>query len=548
MSDFRIRFLGLAAVATAFAGMSYGQVSCGAGTTQTISPGSPILDRAESQTELVSDVVINCVGSNLVTNGQLTVFSSLPVTSKAIGGLATGNSEAVLRVTAGGVTSVYNGTVSGSVVSFTGIIFPTSFVAQISNIRVNASSAGAGTSPVPVTESVFAGSNGLATLVYNNIIVGYVLKSLAAPAFTLNSLGFPAITNYNVCTGNPVAPIAGFGAPSLSFSVIAAETFGGAFKLQTDPAGIATNQEQGSYVSGSIGTATTATQISLTFGNVPSGATIYVPLSVSQGTLTLTLTGSPTVATTPAGLTLSGGGPSIAAPSGPVAFTPSGGTVTATYAVTATSAASLESVAIPVYVSFAANSAPAQGPITVLEAYSPSAATLTGPATAVPTFATPTNTPLNGSIISLCQTTLIFPFITNSSGFETGIAIANTTTDNLGPLGSSIAVPTNGTCTINFYTGTGTQPTAFTTPVIGVSTTTVPTSGSVYANTITTMTGTSGLTGYAIAQCSFLQAHGFGYVVNGFDTPSGTADAYLAIVVPNTRNEQVANFAINDQF
>src|ERR1700678_1256639 len=98
MSDFRLRFLGLAAVATAFAGMSYGQVSCGAGTTQTISPGSPILDLAESQTELVSDVVINCVGSNLVTNGQLTVFSSLPVTSKAIGGLATGNSEAVLRI------------------------------------------------------------------------------------------------------------------------------------------------------------------------------------------------------------------------------------------------------------------------------------------------------------------------------------------------------------------------------------------------------------------------------------------------------------------
>jgi hypothetical protein len=166
----------------------------------------------------------------------------------------------------------------------------------------------------------------------------------------------------------------------------------------------------------------------------------------------------------------------------------------------------------------------------------------------VPTFAVPTNTPLNGSLISLCQTTLIFPFITNSSGFETGIAIANTTTDNLGPLGKSVATPTNGTCTVNFYTGTGTQPPAFTTPILGVSTATAPTQGAVFAATVTAMSGASNLTGYAIAQCTFLEAHGFGYVVNDFGTPSQTAQGYVAIVVPNTRNEQVANLAINDQF
>ena len=70
-----------------------------------------------------------------------------------------------------------------------------------------------------------------------------------------------------------------------------------------------------------------------------------------------------------------------------------------------------------------------------------------------------TATPVSASVITVCQTTLLFPYVTNATGFETGIAISNTTTDNLGTAGKSVATPTTGTCTLNFY-GNAASPTA----------------------------------------------------------------------------------------
>jgi hypothetical protein len=539
MSDFRTKFLGLAAIATAFAGMSYGQVSC-AGGTQTTNV-SPLLARAEGAAELVSDVILTCPASSAVSNGQLTVFTSLAVTSKAVPAVAplTGNTEAILAVTnvTASTTAFYSGTVApgASVITFTGITFPANFIAQISNVRVNASSSGAGATPVPITESVFAGTNGSATLVNNNIIVGYALKSLATPSLVVSPItGFPQITNYTVCAGNAVsglvasAPLGVGAALGPAFQINLAETFGGAFKVQTDATHNVANQEQGSLLSGAIGSAATGTQIAFTFANVPASATLYLPLSVTNGPLTITLAGSPTIATTPAGLTIAGGGPSIftGAGDGPVAFTPTNGSVTATYTVISSSAATIESAVVPVFVTFAANSAAAQTAITVLEAYAPTA-TLTGPATSIPIFAPTSNTPLNGSTITICQTTLLFPFVTNAAGFETGMAIANTTTDNLTSTGKSSATPTNGTCSVNFYVP-GTQGAAFVTPTIGVA-------APVYANTFSAMSGATNTSGYAIAQCNFLDAHGYAFVESGLGTTSGVAEGYLATVIPNTR-------------
>jgi hypothetical protein len=176
MSDFRIKLLGLAALATVFTGLSYGQVSCLTAPGGTLEPTSlntvsPILDRAESEADLVSDVILLCPSSTATANGQLTVFASLPVSSKAVTGATgggtglpagyalpaagtfsgtAGNSEAVLTICPAqaigtGCSAVasayYQGTVSGSIVSFSGVVFPASFTAQISNIRLNLSGA-----------------------------------------------------------------------------------------------------------------------------------------------------------------------------------------------------------------------------------------------------------------------------------------------------------------------------------------------------------------------------------------------------------------------
>jgi hypothetical protein len=170
--------------------------------------------------------------------------------------------------------------------------------------------------------------------------------------------------------------------------------------------------------------------------------------------------------------------------------------------------------------------------MTVGVTYTPTAA-LTGPATLVPTFAASTVTPINTLTVTPCTTSLLFPFVTNVAGFETGIAITNTTTDNLKNGGTaSVASPSTGTCTLWFYGGSATNPPSFTTPTsLGVFSST---SAPVYANTLTSMAG-PGFQGYAIATCNFVDAHAFAYIVDNFGTASGTAEGYLALVLDSKR-------------
>jgi hypothetical protein len=552
MSNLRTKLLGLAAVATAFVSVSYGQVvTCTATSTEVLPsaavyPGgliafaNPTL-RAEGETELVADVQVSGCTSTVATTGAVFVnLSPLSVTSKSISANGyLGNSDATLNVIQGGaVVQTVPGVVSASQVSFTGINFTVAaFTLEISNVRVNATGAAA----PQVTESVDIqyASNGLSTN-YNPATigagtgvsngayqVGYVLASLGAnsllpnPVFTFNS--------YTVCAGNTL-PFGG-GAPTatnLSFTVNIKELVGGAFKTQA--------QENGSYVpaganANGIGLASSTDQLQVTLGNVPASATVYVPQSLTVTGTTIAIANT-TAVTSPAGI--------VALGVNEVAFTPSNGTITIPYSVTAAASTGAGTFEVPVYVIFAANSAAAQGAMTVAQAYAP-AAVVTGPATSIPTFAVSTATPLSASSITVCQTTLLFPYVTNATGFETGIAIANTTTDNLKtfPVPGSQSTPTNGTCTLNFY-GNLAQPTATVTPTMGAYTAAAPTVVPIYANILTSMVGSSGFSGYAIASCNFLEAHGFAFITDTTGTFSGT-EGYLGVVIPNTRGEVLGN-------
>jgi len=542
MSNFRTKVLGMAAMATAFVGLSYGQtISCAAGTAETVvqtAPSSGVYTainnptlRAEGSTELVSDAQVSGCTSTLATIGSVYATLNLPVTSKSITATGfTGNSEALLQVlTAPGVQaagSPYFGTVTGTSVAFTNVSFPVAFTLQLSNIRVNA--AGAASSQVTETVDIQYGAPSanlnpasLATagpgVVTGVFQVGLILPSLAAT--NLAGTAPFQFTNYTVCAGNPV-PLGGTGTPTASFTVNIKELVGSAFKTQA--------QEGGSYVPAvnpnNIGVATTGDQVLLTLGNVPAQATVYVPLTITQGGTTLTANNA-TAVTTPTGV------------AGLAAFTAVSGVVTIPYTVTVGGAAAgVTTFPVPVDVIFASNSVAAQGAITVLTSYAPAAA-VTGPAAAIPTFAVSTATPLNVSAIAICSTTLLFPYVTNATGFETGIAIANTTTDNLKtiPAPGSAATPTNGTCTLNFY-GNAAQPTATVTPTIGAYSSTAPTVVPIFANILTSMVGSSGFSGYAIASCNFQEAHGFAFITDTTGTFSGT-EGYLAVVIPATRGE-----------
>ena len=100
---------------------------------------------------------------------------------------------------------------------------------------------------------------------------------------------------------------------------------------------------------------------------------------------------------------------------------------------------------------------------------------------------------------------LLFPYITNQAGLDSGIVIANTSSD---PFGINGATPTAGSCTLNFYGGTTASPT---TPPAPVSTFNIA-AGTVYANTVSQIAPT--FQGYVIATCNFSNAAGLAFVAD----------------------------------
>jgi|SwirhisoilCB3_FD_contig_51_2838696_length_1894_multi_3_in_0_out_0_1 hypothetical protein len=538
MSNFRTKLLGVASLATALAGLSYGQTVV---LTTATTPSANLTLRAEGQTELVGDTTTVVTATNGAAITGVTVYAtlSIPVTGKSVPVVApsTVNSDVVLNV--GGAS--YYGTVgtSSNVVVFNGVTLPataggTADTIVIQNVRVNAVGAG---NP-SVTESVLIQYPNPAAISGSSnvsggpaVAVGYILQSLS---YTVTPSGGAAvIPNFTACGGgtslfnfatNPVTKTV-----NSSFFLNIKELTAGAFRTQA--------QENGSFIPGvnpnNVGLASQATIIGVTIANLPTlstgQVTVYLPQTVTVNGTTLALNGSPTTVSSPISLPY-------------VGYTPVAGTVTAQYIVTV-GAPTTSTFPIDVFISFGANTAPVQTtPISISAAYAP-AQTITGPTTLIPTFGPNTVTPTNVETITACSTTLVFPYLTNQTGFETGLAIANTTTDNLKasttvPAGTSVATPTPGTCTMNFY-GNSAQPAAKTFPPtgsLGAFSATVSGQAPVYADTLTDLIGASNFTGYAIALCNFQDAHGFAFITDLSGNFSGTM-GYLAVVVPNGRAE-----------
>jgi hypothetical protein len=147
----------------------------------------------------------------------------------------------------------------------------------------------------------------------------------------------------------------------------------------------------------------------------------------------------------------------------------------------------------------------------------------------IPRFASRTDAS-NAVRFNACQTNLLFPYVTNWAGFDTGIAIANTSED---PFGSPNDRLQNGRCTLNYF-GTlanGSDPT----------TTREQTDREVNAGeTITLVLSTGGglglrgnanFQGYIIATCDFRFAHGFAFITDGPIGQARVAEGYLALVI-----------------
>jgi hypothetical protein len=192
-----------------------------------------------------------------------------------------------------------------------------------------------------------------------------------------------------------------------------------------------------------------------------------------------------------------------------------------------------DTVKFAVYTTYTANVAqnsPPPGTATVNLSYAPAPPTFTASAGAaasstltIPRFIADPSAARNILTINICRTILLYPFVTNQAGFDTGLAIANTTTD---PFGTGAQA---GSCTLNWYQG-GTNP--------------APTnSGTVASGTVyTTLASTTvpGFQGYMIAVCNFQFAHGFAFISDV--GARNLAMGYLAVVIadPGSGN-RVAN-------
>jgi len=573
MADFRNKLLLCVGVSTLFAGLASAQtLSCtigggavgvpvpaganavttgfygGAGTpgAGTI-PTQPIELRSEGATELVSDTIFNCDAATTPLQGQVTAYLS-----GAVPGLSITSTAPVLQVIDNSAvpshpTVYYSGTVvpgssqvifgtatSGpAIYTNTPVVFPQyDFILEVSNIRVNVTGLLNPTTPTPVSETVFAGAEGVATLFQSNAItVGYVLKSL-------NVTGTSPY-GYVVCAANTQTA-------GPSFTVTVSELFAGAFKQPFTPSNLQTptvvypatipGGEQGTLTSiggTPLGIEATplGTRIKFVVANIPAGVTgLSVPNSIetAQGadalgqTLTLDL--------------VTGGDTGTAGPFGAAGSTTlpiASGSVTVIYQVDYADLTEIKTFNFSPTLIFAANAVlPTTSPITVTTSYSPSPATPGGalviPTTYLPYFAN-TGTPLNANIFAACETDLLFPFVTTTFGYETGLAISNTAADPFGTVGQG------GACNVYFY-GTGQVPAA-TSPVTATATN-LPAAGIAVGTTSTTVVSPfigSAFTGYAIARCNFLFAHGYAFFTNAATAgSSGVAQGYMGLVLPHT--------------
>jgi len=537
MLDFRKVLLGLSVAGLGLVGTASAQISCPgtAAVTKTV--------RAEGITESLPNITAGaCTGTTNTATITFTVTTNAPITNLLLTGTTTNSTDA--QATAAGLGPVAQGVlVNATTMQFTISPVPAAPTAvtgiTISNLRVNASALPVGSA---VTALISSGT-GLFISSATPAQAAFTQTSLAATTFT----GF---ANVAICTSNTttVSPVG---------SVKISENFNSAFT---------TAGEEAAFEPPATGIPTVllgtviGTHIAVTFGNLVAGVNYYVPVSVVSGNLTLTAVPA---ANSPDTAALAGGsiGPAATPTLGVTQVAVTGGTGTVFYSVThdSTSIDSTGSVGVapapaidgtqivlyevlgsstvggvttPPTVSASVVGNTASGYPQFAAAVSPTAVSAKNPTTTPPT----TN---SQGILSSCSTTMIFPYLLNTGGYDTGIALTNA---GLGSSvsGNTVTPTTTGSCTLTLWgsaTLNGTALTPFSLPAITVA------AGQVYAFTLSSAlmamtTPPAGFAGYGIALCNFQGGHGFAFLADGFGTSpgKGLSQGYLAPIISDVFN------------
>lgn len=146
---------------------------------------------------------------------------------------------------------------------------------------------------------------------------------------------------------------------------------------------------------------------------------------------------------------------------------------------------------------------------------------------AAPRFAASEVGPANLLTVAPSTTTLLMPYVSAGGGFDTGIAVANTTEDpGSTAMGINAAVPQAGTITFYFFpqnntTATFSYTTSATSPGTGLTTTGTVQAGGNYVVLLSQLVNAAGqgstFQGYILVVANFTNAHGV-YTVSNFTT------------------------------
>jgi hypothetical protein len=586
MADFRKWFLVLAVLAiVALPASAQVPFSC------VTNPGQPPLIRDGGLSELVGDVVLQCSGdapigntTGIITTNIQIFMSPAQVTNRVKGGTVgecpTGIScvtDALLLVTRSTDGSIFPQPIGQAVNPYTepivgllqsnlttgdvpntrnSILFPnvtlpygtTTFI-RITNVRVAAPAASNTSLPTQVFELVSTNPFGAFPITNPTQTVAYVQPPLQ---FSVRSCsdGSAAITTFQQCISQPTSPI--------TFNVKFTEGFALAFKprgdaSQTQP-GVTYNTESGLvwpaitqaiggifWAAGTTSLANSGTELMVRFANIPTGVNIWV--TTVQTVAGTTGGASPAITAhlvNPSSTASTGtacGANTYTALQVPI----SAGAGSATWEVDGVTigATAQKSISFGVVVSYTSNTTAGipgltgTTPGSVSGTLAPtSTVDYASTSAAIPRFR---DNPTGGQVFAIvpCVTNLLFPFVTNQAGFDTGIALVNTSLDNSNaPAGAPYNTPTqHGACTVYYFDGTTSAPAPQTTPDIvagGMSAFTLQ-GGGVPGST----SSAQGFQGYIIARCNFQFGHGFAFISDR-NTPSLGSQGYLALIIPDT--------------
>lgn len=485
----------------------------------------------------------------------------------------------------GAPANLYLGVVAGNQVTFAGIpILPpvtsgTARVYRITNIRANVAGLGGGGLPGTTQLLASVSISGSTSLPVGNPtpIAGFIQAGLTTGLRNANNtqaLGSGGAA-FNQCNTVNVAS----GVAILQYT----ENFGTAFKTRVAPTsatvgsgqrsapgilqnipGTIYNSESG-FITGAFSSATVGgiitgnsflgladygTRLKAVFNNVQPGVRIFVSVTNLVNNTTNANTATPAGNSTNSYAVLVSGEavpdgdgtvpqllPGVGlngtpSTTGVFELQPVNGTATAVWEVINTNPTANETLNFGVWTAFSANpgnNSPALGTSTVNMSYAPTppvpfssaAGSAASASLTIPRFAD-TSTARNIEVIQICQTLLLYPFVTNSNGFDTGISIANTSTD---PIGTTVQ---SGTCRLTWYDGTGKFPA---TGINGTDTTkeAAVATGTVAVNLASALA--PNFTGYMMALCNFQYAHGFAFISDV--GARNLAMGYLALVVNN---------------